>query len=161
MLALNSPAPALAVQVAGGDPADPSAVGRMPLTDLAGPGGLLVYLMRTTTCPVCAAHVRSLVADRPRFEQAGVQLAVAVPEDAGTALEWATKRRPGAPVVTGVGRSVHEWAGFARKALGTMQQSGTVLLDGAGVVRHVHAATMPVAALDRRGLEQAVAALAV
>lgn len=147
MLTVNSPAPDFEVQIAGG--------ARTPLTDLAGPDGLLIYLMRTATCPVCQAHVRSLVRDP--IGGPGLPLLVAVPEDAATAAAWAARRTVGALVVTGVGGSVHEWAGFARKALGAMQQSGTVLLDGAGVVRHVHAATLPLAALDRRSLERALA----
>lgn len=150
MLSVDSPAPVLHVTDTDGRAA--------PLTSLAGPVGLLVYLMRTTTCPVCNAHVGRLEREKDSLDAAGVRLAVAVPDDAATAARWRERRRVAAPVLPD--GDVQEWAGFGRRVAGTLQQSGTVLVDAAGIVRHVHRATMPPAALDLPRVRAAVASLA-
>jgi hypothetical protein len=42
---------------------------------------------------------------------------------------------------------------------GVMQQSGSVLVDRHGVVRHAHGATIPTASYDKRGIARARRAL--
>ncbi|MEV7043457.1 hypothetical protein [Amycolatopsis sp. NPDC051061] len=40
-----------------------------------------------------------------------------------------------------------------------MQQSGSVLIDRRGTARHAHAATMPVASYDKKGIAEAIRTL--
>jgi len=59
-------------------------------------------------------------------------------------------------VVTGRRGTAHEAIGLARKVFGTLQQSGSVLIDPAGVVRHAHAATMPTNSYDKKDIDSAI-----
>jgi hypothetical protein len=61
--------------------------------------------------------------------------------------------------VTGRRGSPHEAVGLLRKVFGAVQQSGTLLVDRDGVVRHAHAATVPTNSYDRKGIIAAVADL--
>nr|BFE87039.1 hypothetical protein GCM10020093_096400 [Planobispora longispora] len=49
--------------------------------------------------------------------------------------------------------------GLSRKVFGSLQQSGSVLIDSRGIVRHAHGATMPTGGYDRKGITAAVRAL--
>ncbi|WP_225993235.1 hypothetical protein [Actinomadura rudentiformis] len=46
--------------------------------------------------------------------------------------------------------------GLGRKVFGSMQQSGSVLIDSQGVIRHAHGATMPTGGYDKKGITAAV-----
>jgi hypothetical protein len=51
--------------------------------------------------------------------------------------------------VTGADGSAHEAVGLLRAVFGAVQQSGTVVVDRAGLVRYAKAATLPTAGYDR------------
>ncbi|MFC9896272.1 peroxiredoxin family protein [Nocardia sp. NPDC127579] len=137
---------------------------RIELEDTAGrpwerAGSVLLYFMRSTSCPLCNRHVRDLVARRDHFAGSGIDIAVVVPEDRATAVAWKAERGIPFPVLVGPAGSPHESIGLTRKMFGSMQQSGTVLVGPDGVVRHAHGATLPAAAYDRKGIDAAVEAL--
>lgn len=125
---------------------------------LPGRHAVLLYFMRSTTCPMCNRHVRDLVENADRFAAAGVRVLIAVPEDRETAAAWKAKRGIPYPVVTAAG-TPHALVGLSRKVFGSMQQSGTVLLDAQGIVRHAHGATLPTSSYDKQGIIAAVESL--
>ncbi|RKT66959.1 peroxiredoxin family protein [Saccharothrix variisporea] len=129
------------------------------LSDHVGRHAVLLYFMRSTTCPVCNRHVRDLAADADRFTAAGVQVLVAVPEDRGTAAAWKAKRNTPFPVLTALDGTPHELVGLSRKVFGSMQQSGSILVDTHGTVRHAHGSTLPTAAYDKKGVAAAIESL--
>ncbi|MGV9363306.1 redoxin domain-containing protein [Amycolatopsis sp. NPDC003731] len=148
MLEAGSPAPHLELEDTDGRP-------------VGVPGGraTLLYFLRSTTCPVCRHHVRALAEDAAALEAAGVRVLIAVPEDRETAAAWRAKHDVPFPVLTGRENSPHELVGLHRAVFGTLQRSGSVLVDARGVVRHAHSATLPTAGFDRAGIAAAVAAL--
>ncbi|MER7559812.1 redoxin domain-containing protein [Nocardioides sp. NPDC126508] len=126
-------------------------------TDLLGDGhrGTLIYFMRTTTCMMCNAHVRTLMSHAQDFRDRGVRVLVAVPEDATTAQAWVDRRQVPVPVVTGL----HGDLGLARRLLGSMMQSGTVVVDAAGRVTYADIVTMPTGGYRHRDVLAALDAL--
>ncbi|KFU76745.1 Peroxiredoxin [Amycolatopsis lurida] len=127
------------------------------LSEFRGTASVLIYFMRSTTCPVCAGHVKDLAARSEELAAAGVRVLVAVPECRVEAKAWRAKRGLSLRVVSGGDGTPHEAFGLAKKML---QQSGSVLIDRDGVVRYAHAATMPTSAYDKKGIAKAVEELA-
>ncbi|WP_067829745.1 peroxiredoxin family protein [Nocardia inohanensis] len=126
------------------------------LADYRGKHGVLLYFMRSTSCPICNRHVRDLVAKQQEFQDDNIRVFVAVPEDAATGAAWRAKRAVPFPVLVGTEARPHESIGLSRKVFGSMQQSGTVLIDADGIVRHVHGATLPVNGYDGKGISAAI-----
>ncbi|GHG50959.1 MULTISPECIES: redoxin domain-containing protein [Amycolatopsis] len=147
MLETGSPAPQLVLEDTDGRPV------RLP-----GDHAVLLYFMRSTTCPVCRRHVRALVEDAT-LAAAGVRVLIGVPEDRETAAAWRAKHEIPFPVVTGRRGTPHELVGLGRAVFGALQRSGSILVDAQGVVRHAHSATLPTGSYDRAGIAAAVAAL--
>ncbi|MGW4061505.1 redoxin domain-containing protein [Amycolatopsis sp. NPDC004747] len=147
MLEPGSPAPSLALEDTDGQ--------AVHLDNHA----VLLYFMRSTTCPVCRRHVRALAEDAAAFKAAGVRVLIAVPEDRATAAAWRAKHDVPFPVVTGRGGTPHELVGLSRTVFGALQRSGSILVDARGVVRHAHSAALPTGSYDRDGIAAAVAAL--
>jgi peroxiredoxin len=125
------------------------------LTDFRGRSAVLVYFLRTTTCPVCNRHVRDLAERAEALTAAGVEVLVAVPEDREAAAKWRAKR--GIPFRVLAGDAAYSAAGLGRGMLGTMQQSGTLLIDVDGVVRYARGAAMPTGGYDGKDVADAVA----
>ena len=148
MLETGSTVPDIALEDTSGHP--------VRLADYRGAANVLLYLMRSTTCPVCNGHVKDLVGRRAEFTERNVQVVVAVPEGREEATTWKARRSVPFPVVTGRAGSPHEAVGLTRKVFGSLQQSGSVLIDHDGVVRHAHGATMPVSSYDRDGIARAI-----
>lgn len=151
MLETGSPAPDIVLDDTDGK--------TVSLSDYQGRQAVLVYFMRATSCPVCYRHVQDLIGRRDEFAAGGVQVFVAVPEDRRTAAAWKVKRQIPFPVLVGRESTPHEVVGLSKKVFGSMQQSGSILLDVKGVVRHAHSATMPTAGYDRKGILAAIQAL--
>ena len=151
MLDTGTLAPALALEDSDGN-----AVG---LSDFRGTSSVLLYFMRSSTCPVCNGHVRDIVARADEFASRGVIVMIAVPEGRLEAAAWRTQHQIPYVVVTGEMGSPHESVKLNKKVLGALQQSGSILVDAEGVVRHAHGATLPTAAYDKKGLAAALDAL--
>lgn len=153
MLTNGSTAPDLTLHDTAGGP--------LRLNDLRGQP-VLLYLMRAAGCALCNAHVRDLVSRKADLDAAGVRVIVVLPESREDAAAWKAARKvPFTAAVGGAaGGAAHEGLGFARRLLGSMQQSGTVLLDAGGVVRHTRVSTMPTGSYDKSGLLAAIAQLA-
>lgn len=152
MLETGSPAPDVVLEDTDGQ--------AVRLSDRRRDHAVLVYFMRSTSCPVCNRHVQDLVRRRDEFAARDVRVLVAVPEDRTAAAEWKARRRIPFPVLVGRHATPHELVGLSRKVFGSLQQSGSVLIDAHGVIRHAHAATMPTGGYDRRGITAALQALA-
>lgn len=124
----------------------------VPLSDYLHRSHVLLYFMRATTCPICVRHVRDLARHIDEYAALGAQILVVVPEGLPTARAWAARQQLPFPVVTGAHGSAHEAVGLLRTVFGTLQQSGTILIDKAGTVRYRKAATLPTAGYDRAEL---------
>lgn len=151
MLETGSPAPDIVLEDTDGR--------AVRLSDHRGRQAVLIYFMRSTSCPVCNRHVQDLVRGRAAYEDDGVQVFVAVPEDRQEAAAWKARRRVPFPVLVGRQGTPHEMIGLSRKIFGSMQQSGSILVDAQGVVRHAHGATLPTGGYDRKGIAAAVRGL--
>lgn len=151
MLETGTPAPRMALTDTTGQP--------VSLADYQGRHAVLLYFMRSTSCPVCNRHVRDLVDRADELAADDVRVLVAVPEDRETAAAWKAKHRVPFPVLTGTHESPHATVGLSRKVFGSMLQSGSVLVDRQGVVRHAHGATMPTNSYDKKGIAAAIMSL--
>ncbi|KOX28188.1 peroxiredoxin [Saccharothrix sp. NRRL B-16348] len=151
MLTTGSPAPQMVLEDTTGQ--------TVRLSDYQGQHAVLVFFVRSTSCPVCAAHVRDLVDRADELAADDVLVLIAVPEDRETAAAWKAKRRIPFPVLTGRRESPHEMVGLGKKVFGSLQQSGSVLVDRQGIVRHAHGATMPTGSYDKKGIAAAIASL--
>ncbi|MFC5833853.1 peroxiredoxin family protein [Nonomuraea insulae] len=151
MLEPGSPAPDVVLEDTDGQ--------AVRLSGYRGDHAVLVYFMRSASCPVCNRHVQDLIRRRDEFAAGNVRVLVAVPEDRRAAAEWKARRQIPFPVLIGRGSTPHEVIGLSRKVFGSMQQSGSVLIDSQGIVRHVHGATMPTGGYHRKGITAAVQAL--
>ncbi|MGV9771397.1 peroxiredoxin family protein [Streptosporangium sp. NPDC003464] len=151
MLETGSPAPDVVLEDTDGQ--------AVRLSDYQGNHAVLVYFMRSTSCPVCYRHVQDLIRRRDELAADNVRVLVAVPEDRQAAAEWKAKRQIPFPVLTGRHGTPHEMIGLSRKVFGSMQQSGSILVDSQGVIRHAHGSTMPTSSYDKKGITAAVQAL--
>ncbi|HEY1529696.1 MAG TPA: redoxin domain-containing protein [Galbitalea sp.] len=133
---------------------------RVSLTDFAGKQNVLIYFMRALSCAQCNAHVQSFAKNQSEFDNARVEIIVAVPEDLKDAAAWKARKNIPYTVVAGAEGTPHESVGLLRKVFGTLQQSGSVLLDSKGVVRYTEVSTVPTTSYNRRELGAALAALA-
>jgi peroxiredoxin len=149
VLKTGSTVPDLALQTSDGR--------RLKLSDLRGEP-VLLYFMRAASCMMCNAHVKDLVARKREFDARGVRVFIALPEDTEKAARWKAKRQVPFEVVTGRAGTPHEAVGLHAKMFGAMQQSGTVIVDAGGTVRHAHSATVP--NYDKQGIAETVGALA-
>lgn len=148
MLEIGTVTPDIALEDTTGQP--------VRLADYRGRLNVLVYFMRSATCPVCNRHVKNLADHHAEYAARQVQILIAIPEGRDEAAEWAAKRQLPFPVVTGRRGSPHEAVGLMKRVFGSMQQSGTLLIDRTGIVRHAHAATMPTNSYDKRAIDRAL-----
>ncbi|GAA4528172.1 peroxiredoxin family protein [Amycolatopsis samaneae] len=151
MLESGSPAPRLVLEDTEGR--------RVRLSDYEGEHAVLLYFMRSTSCPVCGRHVRDLVKSAGTLAADNVRVLIAVPEDRRTAAAWRAKHGIPFPVLTGRDDTPHEMIGLSRTLFGALQRSGSVLVDARGVVRHAHSAALPTGGYDRKGITAAIAAM--
>ena len=151
MLETGSPAPDVVLEDTDGQ--------AVRLSDYQGNHALLIYFMRSTSCPVCNRHVQDLIRRRDELAADNVRVLVAVPEDRRAAAEWKAKRQIPFPVLTGRRSTPHEMIGLSRKVFGSLQQSGSVIVDSQGVIRHAHGATLPTSGYRRKAITTAVQAL--
>ena len=151
MLEAGSPAPPMVLEDTAGR--------TVRLSDYHGEHAVLVFFVRSTSCPVCARHVRDLVDRGAELAADDVRVLLAVPEDREEAIRWKDKHGIPFPVLTGRRESPHEMIGLSRKVFGSLQQSGSILVDRQGVVRHAHGATLPTNSYDKAGIAAAVASL--
>ncbi|WP_431903785.1 peroxiredoxin family protein [Nonomuraea sp. bgisy101] len=151
MLTTGSPAPDVVLEDTDGR--------TVHLSDYRGSHAVLIYFMRSTSCPICNRHVQDLIRCRDELAADNVQVFVAVPEDRQEAAAWKAKRQVPFPVLTGRRGTPHEMIGLSRKVFGSMQQSGDILIDSQGIIRHAHGATMPTSSYDKKGIMAAVQGL--
>lgn len=151
MLETGSPAPRIVVEDSDGQ--------TVRVSDYVGRQSVLIFFMRSTSCPVCNLHVRDLVRREADLAAAGVVVLIAVPEDRETAAAWKARRQVPFTVLTGSQETPHGMVGLGTRVFGSVQQSGSILIDTHGVVRHAHGATLPTNGYDRKGIAAAVASL--
>ncbi|MEU5615023.1 peroxiredoxin family protein [Streptomyces sparsogenes] len=148
MLTIGSPTPQVVLEDTEGQ--------TVRLSDYQGEHAVLLYFLRSASCPVCNRHVRQLADSAEEFAAADVRVLLAVPEDRETAAAWQARHRIPFTVLTGRSGTPHEMIGLSRKIFGSMQQSGSVLIDSGGIVRHAHGATLPTGGFDRKGIDAAL-----
>jgi peroxiredoxin len=148
MLDVGTPTPVLALEDSDGN--------AVRLADIRGTSGVLIYFMRTASCPVCNAHVRDLVARSDELGARGVTVLIAVPEGRTEAAAWKARSNIPFTVVTGEPGTPHQSVGLNKKVFGSLQQSGSILVDANGVIRHSHGATLPPMAYDKAGIAAAL-----
>ncbi|SDM52028.1 peroxiredoxin family protein [Allokutzneria albata] len=129
------------------------------LADYRGTDNVLLYFMRSTACAVCNSHVKDLVRRSAELTAANVRVLIAVPEGRAEAEAWRAKRQVPFPVVTGRRGTPHEAVGLMKKVFGALQQSGSLLIDRNGVIRHAHSATVPTNSYDKKGIAKAITEL--
>jgi peroxiredoxin len=129
------------------------------LADYRGKDNVFIYFMRALSCAQCNAHVQRIIKNRAEFDAANVRVIIAVPEDRADAAAWRAKKNIPFPVVMGAQGTPHEAVGLLRKVFGALQQSGSVLFDGAGVVRYTHVSTNPGSSYNAAEVAAAIAAL--
>ncbi|MEV0231489.1 peroxiredoxin family protein [Nonomuraea sp. NPDC050786] len=151
MLETGSPAPDVVLEDTDGQ--------AVRLSGHRGGHASLIYFMRSTSCPVCNRHVQDLIRRRDELAAHDVQVFVAVPEDRKEAAAWKAERQVPFPVLVGRRGTPHEMIGLSRKVFGSLQQSGSVLIDSQGVIRHAHGATLPTGGYDKKGILAAVEGL--
>jgi peroxiredoxin len=151
MLKAGSPAPRMVLEDTTGQ--------TVRLSDYQDKQAVLLFFVRSTSCPVCNRHVRDLVNRGDELAADNVRVLVAVPEDRETAATWKAKHQIPFPVLTGRGEGPHEMIGLGKKVFGSMQQSGSILIDTHGIIRHAHGATLPTSSYDKKGVTAAIAAL--
>jgi peroxiredoxin len=131
----------------------------LSIADYKGKKNVLVYFMRALSCAQCNAHVQSFIKNQAEFDEAGVEIIVAVPEDLKDAAVWKAKKNIPYTVVAGAAGTPHESVGLLRKVFGTLQQSGSVLFDSNGVVTYTQVSTIPTTSYNKAEIGAALAAL--
>lgn len=117
----------------------------------------VVYFLRSAACPVCRAHLRTLVRRLREISALGARVVAVVPEDATAARALGQWVADAVPVVSG-GREGHAQAGLEPALFGRLTSSGTVLLDRDGTVRYARRAALPPLSFSERELFEALSA---
>lgn len=120
---------------------------------------VLMFFMRSTTCPVCNGHVKDLARHGEELSAADVRVLIAFPQERRAAADWEAKHKAPFTVVTGERGSLHETIGLTRKMFGVMQQSGGILIDRDGLVRYAEGSTMPVSSYHWKEIAAALGKL--
>jgi peroxiredoxin len=131
----------------------------LSIADFTGKENVLIYFMRALSCAQCNAHVQSFVRNQAEFDNANVEIIVAVPEDLSDAAAWKAKKNIPYTVVAGASGTPHESVGLLRKVFGTLQQSGSVLFDSNGKVTYTQVSTVPTTSYNKAEIGAALAAL--
>jgi peroxiredoxin len=121
--------------------------------------GIFVYFMRALSCAQCNAAVTKMTKGKAAFDDAGIRVIVAVPEDRASAAAWKNKKAIPFDVAVGRTGTAHAEVGLLKKVFGLLQQSGSILLDGNGTVRYTHASTNPGSSYNHNEVAEAIAAL--
>lgn len=126
---------------------------RAQLDDLIAGCPLVVYFMRTPTCPVCNAHLRQMQRSSNRGGPRSMQLLVVVPGDPSDAA-YVAGRHPELATRIASSADAHHAVGLFVKS--GLQQSGTFVVDPTGKVIAARAATIPLVAYDETEVLQAL-----
>jgi len=102
----------------------------------------VLYFMRASSCVQCNRHTRDLEKLLPELENHNLDVIVVVPEDEAAAEKVRQRNNLTIKVMTGNG-DAHALAGLDKKFLGIIQQSGTVVINRAGIVLYKRIATNP------------------
>lgn len=115
----------------------------------------VVYFLRSPTCPVCASHIRALLAMQAAGQLAGRDLLLVVPGGADEAAHVAARHPTAAKGSVWASGTGHAQAGLGRFL--TLQHSGVLLLTGEGDVAYRRTAAVPTQSFDRQALLTALA----
>ncbi|RXZ47296.1 redoxin domain-containing protein [Agromyces fucosus] len=127
-----------------------AAGGTSRVMDGIGDHGGVVFFMRTSTCPVCRAHVREL----QRMSDAGLlRGASAIVITPGGAVEAAAVARRTTLRVFASGER-HRDVGLGRFL--ALQHSGTFVVDASGRVLAQRASALPTSSFSRREILSAL-----
>lgn len=110
---------------------------------------VLVYFMRTPTCPVCHSHVAHLARVIAAKPELAARLFIIAPGDGADAGLVAARHAALADRI-GASLTAHESVGLFVKA--GLQQSGTFIVGGQGKVLWSKTATVPLGSFDARAV---------
>lgn len=96
--------------------------------------------------------MRRLAARKATFDSYGTSLIAVGPGSPRDAQRLAATLEGPIPVLADETGAVPAAFGFRRVMLGSISQSGTVIVDRDGIIRYARRVTNPSAALDERGL---------
>lgn len=125
------------------------------LHDAIGPEGALVYFMRTSSCPICQQHLRTMVRMVQAGELSGLPVVVVVPGRPSDAEK--IQQRFGAQLTIVSSTAAHAAMGLFVKV--GLQQSGTFIVDRNGRVTSQRVATMPTQGFNKEEATRAAAVL--
>jgi peroxiredoxin len=117
----------------------------------------VLYFMRAAGCSICGAHVQQLAAEKQRLNELKVEVVIVVPE--GEAEARALREEKKLPFAVVAGQDAHAQMGLTRAVFGSIQQSGTVVVDSTGNIALLTRATWPGNALDLPGVLAVLARL--
>ncbi|WP_448810813.1 hypothetical protein [Agromyces bauzanensis] len=145
--AIGSPMPDISL-------VDPSGA-QSTLHKVRGASVAIVQFMRSSTCPVCLAHARTItrMLDSSEFGDARHLL---IAPGAADAAALAARRLGDSPASVWGSGADHAAVGLGRFL--TIQHSGTFVLDDDGTVLLARAATLPTASFSRSETLAALAA---
>ena len=124
--------------------------GGAPPARLWGRGGGVLYFMRSADCPLCGLHVRKLEGRAADFAAADIAITVVVPDSLAGARE--VGERVSAPFTVVYGNGAHAEVGLQRVLFNGLQQSGTIVVDGAGTILRRRFASLPFGAFEESDL---------
>lgn len=115
------------------------------LGSLLKPGATIVYFMRTSTCPVCNAHLKQIERARNGGDLVATEVIVVVPGGPAEA-HVVEGRHENAAFIVRASWDAHAATGLFTKV--GLQQSGTFVVDDARVVESATFATVPTGSYD-------------
>ncbi|HEV2633622.1 MAG TPA: redoxin domain-containing protein [Actinocrinis sp.] len=148
MLDIGTPLPSLPLHDTTGQ--------RVTLDDGTPGHAALVYFMRSKNCQICTRHAKDLDRRAAEYQGKGVQVYIAIPEGLDDAVGWKAKHEITVPVVVATVGSAYDTVGLTRKVFGSIQQSGTILVDSNGTIHYALSATMPTGGYDSQAVTNAV-----
>lgn len=113
---------------------------------------LVLYFMRTFDCPVCLSHVMRLARTSPQLQARHTTVLILGPGDIYEAE--ALRRKLPFPVAADPDLHIYQTFGLGQ-SLG-IQQSGTALIDRAGMLRYLNRSALPFGALKEPALLAAI-----
>lgn len=109
----------------------------------------LLFFMRAANCPVCIQHVRQIEKLLPELTAKDTEAIVVVPEGVVEAQKLKNKYHLSMPVLAGDGLA-HATVGLNKKLLGSIQQSGTLIVSATGDILYSKTATIPLESFSHK-----------
>jgi peroxiredoxin len=117
------------------------------LREVTAGAAALVYFMRSATCPVCNAHIATILRLEQQGELAAARVVIVTPSTADDAASVARKLGTDAAIVLASTEASRAAVGLS--SFLAIQHSGSFVLDPSGRVLSARTATVPTASFSR------------